>query len=144
MDTAAELQCLYSDYLKEMKQLSAQRRLFEGILGFGKKPGKDICNRRFYDQVDQLVSGLADSYPDEVEAEAVVETLLHSEERAKLSSNNDAKWMFIAIQGHALKLIPFLSPKAARELLTWYQKAYRPYQLMPVQRDVITALKRQL
>ena len=52
-------------------------------------------------------------------------------------------WMLLAVHGLTQPLIARLRPEDAQAMYLWYQKAYPRRERLPVQNQVLEALKRQ-
>ena len=134
------LDALLEEYDAAVAQLQGKRRWLDGLLGLGKHPGEDPC----HDQLDERVKALCDEASGE-EATAggrleLVEGILRAEGRWK--GPEFARLMLCAIQRHALPLIPLLEGADRARLAEWYAKACPRYRRLPVQEQVLAALKK--
>ncbi len=135
MDCAEKLRGIYADYLAKVDRLLKESKPADGLLGMGKAPQHDACHDWFDQQVAEAVQG-AQGREREVAA-----LLLLGEQ--KYAAPSCASWMLVAVQRHALPLIPALSGKEAAELLAVYSKTHPFFSRLPMQKEIIAALKKQ-
>ena len=130
---------LYSDYARDVEAQEKTRRPTEGMLGIGRKPGEDPCHERFFNRLGALTEEMA---RDGVSGDELAETakmILTEEKRTALPSY--AHWMLLAAHRHVLPLIPHLTPDAAGRLLSEYESAYPRFRRLPMQKEIIKALR---
>lgn len=141
MEELISLKRLFEAYLDEVDEVMRRRKPADGILGFGNAPQNDPCHERFDRAVEAEVQRLLDASPDAAAAEEAVGFLLRDEALSRRAEC--ARWMLIAVQRHALALIPLLSAESAGALLRQYTARYPWTKRFPAQKQVIDALKRQ-
>lgn len=141
MEQLEQLKQCYVTYIETVRELCAKAHPLAGAFGFGSGPKDDPCHQVFYDEVGKIVQQIAGASPAPEVAAAAVNWLLHAPE--EYSSEKLAVWMLIAAQGHAQRLIPFLAPSDAARLADWYQRYFPKYMRLPVQKQVLKALKKQ-
>ncbi len=135
MSVTEEFRSILDAYQEDLDALAASLRPGDGVFGFGRVPGNDPCHERF----DAKVAALAGRYADGGEEAELAGLLLRCD--SELSLPVYAQGMLIAIQRHALPLIPCLGADEARELTRWYEKQYPFYRRAPIQKDILKALK---
>ena len=129
----------YAAYLQEVGKLEADRKFGEGIFGLKGGPGDDPCHERFAESLRAFYEDFASQKPDsssvkELMKYACTVPLEHTQLRT-------AYWMLLAVQGLTQPLIRHLQPEDAGLLADLYEKSYRRFERLPVQRQVIKALK---
>ena len=135
-----KLRQLTIEYLSATDKLIANRKFGEGLFGMPDSARSSPVHTEFYNAMEATVKELAGDAPDSETAEALVRFLLTAVE--KFPCSKLAEWMLLAIQNHALPLIPFLSPESKAEIFAWYNKAYPRMQRLPGQQKIAKALKK--
>ena len=135
-----EAEKLFDDYERQVIQLEANRKLGDGLLGFGKRVEDAPCHGDFDRAMEALISQIARDDEAAGDAAIVAELLLRAEDSRVWPAS--ARWMALAVQRHALLLIPLLSSQAARQLGEWYEKRYPARIRFPVQKEILKALKK--
>lgn len=133
------LETLFQTYLAEVDELFRKRKLGDGILGSGGGPQTHPCHERFDNEVGQAIAQLTTDVLSAEDTAQIVSFLLHDE--ALGHGLECSRWMLLAVQRHALPLIPRLSPADAKALLDWYDAAYPRFHRFPAQKEIIKALK---
>ena len=133
------LQEAFAAYRQELEAAQKKRKPTDGLLGFGNSIKDDPCHERFDERVAQAVSAIAAAQPSPTDARRVVRLLLIRDDLQ--AWHLSAQWMLRAAERHALPLIPFLSREAAAELSEEYTGRYKRWERLPVQKQVIKALK---
>lgn len=141
MDHAATLRGLCEEYLSQVDQLLRDAKPGDGLLGMGKAPQHDPCHDAFDQQVEACVTSAMAEGLSPAEANQLAEVLLLFEREREAPPC--ASWMLIAAHRHGLQLVPFLAPQAAAELHQQYRKAYPIHRRLPVQRELLKALRQQ-
>ena len=139
MSVTEEFRSILDAYQEDLDALAASLRPGDGVFGFGRVPGNDPCHERFDAKVAALAERLLPRAEDGVEEAELAGLLLRCD--SELSLPVYAQGMLIAIQRHALPLIPCLGADEARELTRWYEKQYPFYRRAPIQKDILKALK---
>ena len=132
-----KLSGLLDEYDAAVREANARRKPGEGILGFGKKLSDDPCHGAFDRKIASLCEEMASAAPSDM-AEAVALLFQAERDRAWLEC---ARWMLVAVQRHALPLIPLLPEEEKRAMLAWYGKRYPAFQRLPVQQQIVRALQ---
>ncbi len=140
-DQLAALEQAFLDYRQDLKNCLKKSRLTDGLLGFGHSLKDDSCHDRFDEHVQQAVQEICASDPTPETAEKAVRRLLLPEGDPAQNWPLAAEWMLGAIERHSLPLIPFLPKEAAADILQSYAGRYKPWNRLPVQKDIIKALK---
>ena len=135
-----QLKKLTENYISETDALLANRKFGEGMFGMADSARNSPIHMEYYNAVEAIIKeGLAGSL-DSATADETVQFLLTAEEAFPCSTL--ASWMLVAIQNHALPLIPLMSKEKREELFTWFNKHVPRLQRLPVQREIIKALKK--
>ncbi len=139
MKASEEFQSILSAYQEDLDQLDKSLRPGDGIFGFGRVPGDDPCHARFDSRTAELAESWAQPDREREEAAELVRSMLRCDRELTLPVY--AQVMLIAIQRHVLPLIPRLTGTEAREIRLWYEKQYPFFKRMPIQKDILLALK---
>ena len=141
MADSARITALYETYLYAVRTLERNRKPGEGIFGLKGGPADDPCHDRFVDDLTAVITDFAAQEPSSAECRAVLEHMFTvPSAHRELKS---AYWMLIAVHGLTPPLIDRLSAADARALYTRYGAEYRRWERLPVQRQVLDALKKQ-
>ena len=141
MDHAATLRGICEEYLLQVDQLLRNAKPGDGLLGMGKAPQHDPCHDAFDQQVETCVTAAIGEGLSPAEASQLATVLLLFEREREAPPC--ASWMLIAIHRHGLRLVPLLSSQGAAELYQQYRKAYPIHRRLPVQRELLKALRQQ-
>ena len=136
-----QVKALYGRYTEQATALEQNRKIGEGLLGFGKKPADDPCHMRFAEELAALLRSFAAEEPDSFAAAQVSEYVFRaqSEFRQILS----IYWMLSAVHGATEPLIGYLSEEDAQRLLALYDREVPRRERLPVQKQVYKLLKKQ-
>lgn len=137
MELLNRLREIYGAYIEKTVQLQNDRKIFQGVLGFGAKLSDDPCHGQFAADVEAIVAEMAAEVSAE-EAQAALEFMLKTPEEHK--GNTLAYWMLLAVHGKTNPLVAKLAAEGASELLEWYEKQYPKRMRLPVQKDLVKQL----
>ncbi len=128
-----------AEYEEAVRDVQKNRKLFDGVMGLGNHPGNAPCHDALDKKVETLCREAAGP-----ENSAERETLIREICQAALDWKGPeyARLMLVAVQRHTLGLIPELEPEERERLAAWYQKAYPRWNRLPVQSQVLSALKK--
>lgn len=138
-DLLEGLRQAYLVYRKELDEAERKHSPADGLLGFGHSIRDDACHERFDERVSHSVSELCAHSPAPEDAAQAVRLLLLRGPDADWQLS--AQWMLRAAERHSLPLIDFLSREDAGILHKAYADLYRPWERLPVQKQVLKALK---
>ena len=127
-------------YIEATETLIAGRKFGEGLFGMPDSARSSPVHVDYYNAVEAAVKELAGEKPDAETADELARFLLKA--CHDYPSNTLAQWMIIAIQNHALPIIPYMSPAAKAELAAWYNEAFPRLQRLPNQDKIAKALKK--
>lgn len=127
-------------YREELQKVGKGRKRFSGIFGIGAGPGDDPCHTMMDQQVEKLTAEMAEGETTPDETAALVSDILKAEKTCEWTPAS--KWAVIAVQRHALPLIPKMNPEGRKELADWYVKAYPRRERLPIQKDIIQELSK--
>ena len=132
---------IYADYLADVEKLIAARKPTDGLMGFGKRAGDDICHERFADRLEAELNNIAKASPTSGEAYAVMSVVF----KAPSEFRNDSLtyWMLVAVQGLTDGLIPFLTEQDAQKLSELLYDLYPKHSFLPVQKKIAAHLRSQ-
>ena len=134
-----DVQQIYEEYLTQAEQLEQNRRIGDGLFGFGNAPADDPCHDRFAHTLETELQRLLTQPPTAEEARDILAYIY----RAPLQSRSipSAYWMLLAVHGLTVDVIGLLSPPVAKDLYAWYEQTYPRRERLPVQKQVLAALK---
>lgn len=128
------------EYIETTNTLIANRKFGEGIFGLNDHAKNDPCHMNYFNYIEKTVNEAVEGDISREDAEDLTEYLLKA--HSELKSNNLAAWMLIVIQKLAMPLIPLLSAEKKSELLEWYTEYVPRLQRLPIQNDIVKALKK--
>ena len=128
------------EYIETTKRLIANRKFGEGIFGFNDTAKNDPCHINYFNFIEKTINEASESGLSSENAEEIAEFLLKA--HAETNCNDLAAWMLIVIQKLALQLIPLLSKAKKEDLLAWYCSYVPRLQRLPIQNDIVKALKK--
>ena len=137
---AQKLRDLLDEYETAVRQARARKTPGSGLLGFGPKRGDYPCHEAFDQKLEALFAAMAAGDPPVEDAADAIGLLLRAEEDRPWPE--EARWMLVAAQRHALPVIPLLPGAQRRKLLLEYRKRYPRFRRLPVQDQVLKALAR--
>ena len=133
------LQELYNDYLEKALQVERNRRPGEGLFGIGKKPSDDPCHQRFLENLKDWLDRFSGEEPDSASIREVLAWIYRAPKENP--EPNSAYWMMIAAQSLTTALIPRLNAADAAAIGADFAAAYKRWERMPVQTQILNALK---
>ena len=134
----APLQAIYEKYLADVREVAANSKPTDGLLGLGSSPKDDACHTVFYQDVTKELDRLVEDGLSEGEAAAAAEYVLLAPDAHR--DNELAYPMIFAASGLANKLVGLLSPKDADRLAIAYSEAIPKPERMPAQSEVLQML----
>ena len=144
MYTAADFRKAYEDYIQFNKELKANIGPMQGIigvLGFGPKPGNDPGHGEFLKEMKTVLDQVCAESPDSVTADSIMDVIFRA--RETYEDENLSPYIFSAVEGLTINLIPFISLEKAQELYT--QQKHIPMSLrVPVRKQLLAALSARL
>ena len=133
-----ELQGILAEYDQAVQELQKKRKALDGILGLGNHPGNAACHELMDRQVEALCRKAGEE-GSPGERAALVRTIFETESAWR--GPEYARLMLVAIQRHTLGILPGLEKADRDALAAWYQKQYPRRKRLPVQEQVLAALK---
>lgn len=129
----------YSAYLEGMDEARRGRRSIDGLLGLGRDAAAERCQDQFVSALRAAVEDFAASQPASADVcDSVRYILAQAHEHRKAQS---AYWMLLASHAMALPLVELLTAAQSREVLDWFEGEYPRRERLPVQKQLLTALK---
>ena len=139
-DLNTSLDQAFEQYRDDLGKAARKLKPTDGFLGFGHGLKDAHCHEAFDQKIGEIVCGTTPDTVDKQEAAAAVNRLLLNADECNWP--DCAIWMLRAVQRHALPLIPRLAAEDAQMILKEYEKRYPRYDRLPVQREIIKALKK--
>ena len=139
--TLTDVQDLIEAYAETAESLERNRKFGEGLFGITPGPADDPAHDRFVEDLRQMLNQFGSQNPVSSEVLPVLETIYDAAQNHQ--SVQSAYWMLMAVHGLTADLIPRLSHEDAAMLLGRYEKQFPRRFRLPVQRQVISALKKQ-
>ena len=136
-----EIRRIYDDYVDETMRLEKDRKVNEGLMGFGGGPGTHPCHDRFSEQLEQKLDLLAANAPSTEDIREVLEFMYSAPLKNK--DNALAYWMLQAVHALTDKLIGFLSLEDSAALSCLYKESYPKSLRMPAQNKIALLLQAQ-
>ena len=137
-ETIALIQQAFADFRQDVDNFERKKRPTDGLLGFGKTLQNDPCQERFDERLAGLTDAMRAAGPSPEAAEQAARLLLFRDDEA--SWPLAAQWMLRAAERHSLPLIPYLSRETAARIRREYAARNRPWDRLPVQKQVLRAL----
>lgn len=135
----AMIRSIYDSYFEKALAAEKNRKPTDGMFGIGKKPGDDPCHAEFAAELETAIRAYRDAEPSSPEVRGLLEYMYQIPK-----SHEDPKsiyWMLIAVHGLTAELIPLLNAQDADALKTCYAAAYKRWERLPVQQQILRALK---
>jgi len=129
-----------NEYDAAVQEVQKNRKFFDGLLGMGTHPGSAACHDTMDRRVAEICGQAAES-ADAGEKAELVWAVFQAEGSWK--GPEYARLMLAAIQRHTLPLISGLEETDRKELAEWYRKTYPRHKRLPMQEQVLKALKEQ-
>lgn len=132
---------LYEAYFEQVRAAEKRLKPADGLFGMGEKLSNAPCHDAFWKALQAFLEGM-DVKEDPGQAGQALDFIY----RAPFSYpdvHQSVYWMLLAVQGLTQPVIAYLRPEDAQALYLWYQKAYPRRERLPVQNQVLEALKRQ-
>ena len=143
MFTALDFKKAYTDYMKQYKEYMANMSLSGralNLFGFKGKISKESGFEDFFSEMKTAVAAVCAENPDTDTADGIVEVIFNT--RGLYADDEIPEVQFIAVEGTMLDLIPFMSRGKAEEIYKRYSEEYPKYRRLPVQKQLINALKK--
>ena len=139
MTAREEIAGHYASYFGEVERLRQNGKATDGLLGLGGGPASDGCQDRFAEQAQAAFRNLSGRGLPPEELREVLEYAY----RIPLDYREDqvVYWMLLAVQGATLPLVEALAAGDAAALAEAYRRDYPRFTRLPVQKQVLTALK---
>ncbi len=132
-------QGIIEQYIEALAEADKHRKLGSGIFGIGPGPGDDPCHVVMDEQVAALTSEMAKNEADPAVIGELVKAVLEAEKSREWPEA--ARWAVLATQRHTIPLIAGMNQSDREDILAWFEKAYPRRLRMPIQKQIINALK---
>jgi len=130
---------IINTYIEALAEADKHRKPGSGILGIGPGPGDDPCHVVMDEQVAAMTAEIAENETDPAVIGELVKAVLQAEKDRKWPEA--ARWAVLATQRHTIPLISRISKSDREEILEWFEKTYPKRRQVPIQRQIISALK---
>ena len=141
MYTADDFKQAYEDYAQYNRDLIAKigpMGGIAGVLGFGKRPGNDPGHMAFLNDMESVLKQVVEEKPDPETAGEIMDVIFHA--RTVYADEKISPYVFTAVEGMTIDMIPFLTADKVRDLYEEYRKTPRSLRV-PVMTKVLSALK---
>lgn len=142
MYTAEDFRLAYDDYVAFAKQLEESTGFLGnvlGVFGLNKGPANDPGHEKFYLEIKAAVEAVCSEHPDSDTADEIADILFSA--RYHYDQEPVSPLMFIAVEGAAIDLIPYLSQEKVNEIYRQYKADNPKSRSVPAQKKVLKALK---
>lgn len=130
----------YLQYETALSKAQSAASPLAGAFSMGDDPRKAPCNPIFYDAVENWAKEFLTEHPTPEAAYAAATWIV---EYPHAHRNTGTYWYAYAAQKHALCLVPLLNPEDAQELVSRMQEFYPRQDWLPVQEQMVQALRKQ-
>ncbi len=138
MSVLTPVRALYEQYLAKTEQLERDRKLGEGLLGFGGGPKDDPCHERFAKDLEALLGQILAREPASGEVRELLEYIYRAPQ--VYPQPLTAYWTFQAVQGMTAPLAARLDPADAQAVRDEYVKTYKRWERLPAHKKALAAL----
>ncbi len=138
-DSLERIERCYEKYVKDVQKVIADSKPVDGLLGLGDDPSKHPCHEVFYYKVESEIREIASIEKNREEIAQIVSYMIRAE--IIWEADKDVIWMMIAASGHAVLIIPRLSPQDAKKLYKLYNDIVPRFKRLPVQKKIAACLK---
>ena len=132
---------LYEAYIEQVRAAEKRLKPADGLFGMGERLANAPCHDAFWEALRAFLEG-TDVKSDPGQAYQALD-FIYRAPFAYPDVHPSVYWMLLAVQGLTQPVIACLRPEDAQALYLWYQKAYPRRERLPVQNQVLAALKRQ-
>ena len=139
MEWKQELDALMREYDLAVAELQRKRKPLDGVLGLGSHPGEAACHEILDGKIQELCQR-AETEADPAEKKELLDNLYRLPGRWE--GPEYARLMLIALQRHTLGLIPGMEPEDRKAMAEWYQKEWPRVKRLPIQDQILKALKK--
>lgn len=140
MYTAEDFTQAFEDYARfnrELYEKIGPMGGIAGVLGFGKRPGNDPGHQKFLDEMDSAIRKVVQEKPDPETAGEIMDVIFQA--RDVYNGCEISPYLFAAVEGMTMDLIPLLSAEKAKELYLRYKKL--PFRLrVPAMKEILKEL----
>lgn len=140
-DVITALTLAYSDYRSELAACEKKQKPGDGLFGFGHSSKDDPCHGRLDERIAAIVKQAAEEGIAPQQAAQAIRLIFTQTSLYPYSVSG--QWMLYAAERHCMPLVPFLTGEDASALCKEYGKRYKPWDRLPVQKELYSALKRQ-
>ena len=132
---------LYEAYFEQVRAAEKRLKPADGLFGMGERLANAPCHDAFWEALRAFLDGM-DVKEDPGQAYQALD-FIYRAPFAYPDVHQSVYWMLLAVHGLTQPLIARLRPEDAQAMYLWYQKAYPRRERLPVQNQVLEALKRQ-
>lgn len=132
---------IYRTYASKIEAIESNRKHFISAFGLGNSPSKQPCHMEFLDNLKQASTELVAQSVSSDAALAALAYICYPTQERHAPFYTDI--VFDSAHGQALPLVTALSPDGAAQLLAEYRIHYPRRQRLPMQQELVLALKKQ-
>lgn len=136
-----EIRRIYAEYEQETARLEKDRKVMEGLMGFGNGLGSAPCHDLFLERLEQTLGLFAANAPTDPEVYEVLDFIYNAPVKNK--ANAQAFWMMQGVHSLTEMLIGYLTPADAARLYARYKEAYPKSTRLPTQKKIAALLQSQ-
>lgn len=140
-DIMIALEAAYSDYRNDLAVCEKKQKPADGLFGLGTSIKDAPCHEQLDERIAAIVQQAADEGIGSQQAAQAIRLLFT--QTSLYPYPTSAQWMLYATERHGMALVPFLTGEDAAELSREYEKRYKPWNRLPVQKTLCRALKQQ-
>ena len=144
MYTAVDFRKAYDDYVQFNRELKAGTKPMSellGVLGFGPKPGNSPRHEEFFREMKAAIDEVSAQKPDQVVADGIMDVIFRA--KYTYADENMSPYIFSAVEGLTMSLIPFTSAGKARQLYDELKKT--PVKLRtPIRKQLMAEFSKRL
>ena len=133
-----EYRSIQEEYARAVEETLHKKRGLGGLFGIGMRLSDEPCHKELDGKIEALCRRAAEE-GEPAELRELTERILHAQ--SEWDGAQVADLMLAAIQRHALPLIPRLRAEERAALGAWYEKQYPRRTRLPVQDQILKALK---
>lgn len=132
-----QLHLLFENYIAFANSQPRESLLSKLVQDRREDPAAHPAHMAFFQDVAQWTASFIASHPSPETLSAALDVLLFTAPRHK---DTPAYWYLVAVQRHALKLIPLLTEEVQRSIGARFDRQYPSSSRVPVQQEIHAAL----
>ena len=138
-EDTARFEGIFRTYLEAINTAERNRKLGEGMFGFGGGPANDPCHVEFIKQLEAFLEEFRKKTTDSAAVKTVLSEIYSAADRNP--DPQSAYWTLIAVHGITEDLVGSLSKEDAASLLAAYEDSFPKNRRLPAQNKIVSLLK---